>query len=85
MINPWKSYRQKNVAKVIKIDAKTAYIPYITVQMPDGRTYEGSASRAHTQWERIKLGDLVRVFLQWSIVADKPMIEKLVRVRKESI
>lgn len=81
MINPNRAYKQKVLAVVIKVDSPNAYIPYLTVQTPDGRTYEGSLSRCHSQWQKIKVGDLVGFSLQWSIVADKPMLDSVVRKR----
>ena len=81
MINPNRSYKQKNDAVVIKVDAPNSYIPYLVVQTPDGRTYEGSLTRCHTQWRKIKVGDCVGFSLQWSIVADKAMLSQVVRRR----
>lgn len=82
MINPNRSYKQKNTATVIKLDAAGTYIPYITVQTADGMRYEGSLKDSHSQWNKIKVGDKVGFSLKWSICADKPMISQVTRKRK---
>ena len=79
MINPNKSYKQAQIAKIVKLDAPTAYTPYLTVQTQDGRTYEGSLEKVHSQWKKLKVGDLVGFSVQWSIVADKPMLSRITR------
>ena len=82
MINPNRSYKQTVTAVVVKLDAHDSYIPYITLQTADGMRYEGDLKRSHSQWNKIKVGDMVGFSLEWSIMADKPMISQVTRRRK---
>lgn len=81
MINPNKVNKLSNVGSVVHIDAHGSYIPYIQVLMPSGQLIEGSLTKCNTQWAKIKVGDSVGVSVQYSIMAQKYMINSLTRKR----
>lgn len=82
MINPNRIYTVKELGTVTKIDDLNSPIPYIFVKTKTGDEYEGSIRRAYTKPETLRVGDRVKFGVQWSIVADKPMIRSLRRVLK---
>ena len=82
MINPNRNYKGTSLATVIKVDSPDAYIPYVTIQTDDGRVLEGSLERAYFKPELIKVGQRVGYEVQWSIMADKPLIARLIRKRE---
>lgn len=83
MINPNRSYKGRCLGTIVKLDPLDAYIPYVTIKTDDGRIIEGSMSRAYHKPERLALGQRVGYESQWSIVADKPMLSKLVIKRSK--
>jgi hypothetical protein len=82
MINPNRSYKSKCDAVIVKVDPTTAYIPYVTVQTADGTQYEGSLRRCHSRWKSLKEGDRVGFTVQFSIMAQKYMIDRVIVRRK---
>lgn len=83
MINPNKSYKSKETAVIIKIDSLDAYIPYVTIKTESGYILEGNLQRVYSNPQLLKIGDQVRFTGQFSIVADKFMINKLIKIRKQ--
>ena len=81
MIDPWKTYKTKDVGIVTDIQPLDSYIPYVQVNV-NGRLFSGSIHRAYHNPAKLKVGDKVRVGLQFSIVSDTFLVSKLVKVRK---
>lgn len=83
MINPNKSYRAKPLARITKIDGPNAYFPYVYIEtLDDKRKFEGNLVQCHSQWQQLKVGDVVGLTCWFSIVADKFMVDTLIRKRK---
>lgn len=82
MINPWKDYKAKPSATIIKIDDPNAYIPYLTIRTDDGQEFSGDIKRAYTNWKSLKVGQRVNFWCQFSITSDKMMVSKITVKRR---
>lgn len=82
MINPNKIYPVKGIGVITKIERLDSYIPYLYVLISkETREYDGPV-KCYSHPEKLKVGDRVKIGVQWSITSDRPVIRSLRRVIK---
>lgn len=78
MINPSMTYKSRKTAVLTKIESRNSYIDKFEVEFSNGNTYQGYVSDIKN-FSRFKVGDSVKVGVEFSITLDKFLVKTLRR------
>jgi hypothetical protein len=84
MINPNKLYQAKSVFVVTAIVNPLSNIAKIYVRDNQGNEFYGWLGDLTKNVNRFKIGDVVKISCQFSIVSDRFMIKRLTKVREST-